>query len=90
MLRKYGLTLARYESMRVAQANRCAICFQVSESNRLSIDHDHETGAVRGLLCTRCNWALGIMLDDPERLQSAATYLRSNAGTDACAFGGEL
>jgi hypothetical protein len=66
------------------QNGRCAICRQVETTRgpngrprRLSIDHDHETRDIRGLLCHRCNVALGLLDDNPELLDAAAGYLRA-------------
>lgn len=84
-----GMTLTRYAEMFAAQNGCCAICknpesakipgrkTEGSETGirDLSVDHDHETGAVRQLLCNACNHALGEMNDDPERLRAAADYL---------------
>lgn len=71
---KYGLTDAEFAIMSEAQAGRCLICQQ--RADRLCIDHDHKTGAVRGLLCHRCNVGIGWMNDDPKILTRAAKYLR--------------
>jgi hypothetical protein len=62
--------------MKDAQGGLCAIC-QREEAvvGRLVIDHDHATGRVRRLLCNRCNLALGLLDDDPTRLEAAAAYL---------------
>lgn len=51
----------------------CQIC---GSQDRLCIDHDHGTGAIRGVLCTKCNSAIGMMDDSVEKLQAAITYLR--------------
>lgn len=51
----YGLAAGDYERLLVAQGGRCAICRARPKSKRLAVDHDHKTGAVRGLLCSRCN-----------------------------------
>jgi len=51
----YGLTATDYDSLLAAQGGRCAICRARPKSKRLAVDHDHKTGAVRGLLCSRCN-----------------------------------
>jgi hypothetical protein len=76
--RKFGLPLGQYEAMLAAQENRCLICKgeNLVESKRsLAVDHDHNTGAIRGLLCYRCNVGLGYFLHDPQRLASAISYL---------------
>jgi len=52
----YGLTIEEVEEMARQQDNACAICLKVK---RLGVDHDHETGRVRGLLCWSCNLAVG-------------------------------
>jgi len=76
---KYGLTVERHKAMVAACGNRCEICGVDGASCRwgcLDVDHDHGTGAVRGLLCNNCNRALGHMRDAPELLERAAEYLR--------------
>ena len=74
---RYGLAIEDYEAMNDLQEGRCAICRNKEEKrDRLSVDHDHITGAVRGLLCGTCNTALGSMKDDPEIFERAAKYLR--------------
>lgn len=66
----------------VAQDGRCAICGATDarrrKSDRLNVDHDHATGAFRGLLCDPCNNGLGRFDDDPDRLRKAADYLEKN------------
>jgi len=51
----YGLDASQYDTLLAAQGGRCAICRARPKSKRLAVDHDHGTGAVRGLLCSRCN-----------------------------------
>lgn len=78
--RLYGITLAQYEGLLVAQDNRCAICgARPSERRRLDVDHDHESGRIRGLLCPRCNLALGQIGHDPARARALADYLEGAA-----------
>lgn len=55
-------------------AKRCAIC---ATTDQLVGDHDHATGSPRGILCRKCNLALGNMDDDPQRLRAAAAYLEA-------------
>ncbi len=71
----YGLTAEQFRDMLVGQAGRCLICFRVPPTT-LVVDHDHATGAIRGLLCNSCNRLLGIAGDSPRRLDAAARYLR--------------
>lgn len=77
----YGMTEADYESMIAFQGDRCAIC-QNSDpkhsSGKWNIDHDHETGKVRSLLCGPCNRGLGKFEDSPARLRAAADYLEAH------------
>jgi len=75
LVNTYGITLDDYNEMLHKQNNVCALC-QRSDTNRLSVDHDHETGKVRGLVCSRCNWALGVLGDTPEKLSRVVEYLR--------------
>lgn len=78
LLRRYDMTENDYEDTRAAQHYVCGICKKPeSIPNRsLAIDHDHVTGWVRGLLCTRCNQVLGRIEDSLEWLRNAAIYLR--------------
>lgn len=69
---KYRVTPERYAEMWLSQDGLCKICDLDAD---LVVDHCHATGRVRGLLCHRCNVALGWMDDRPDRLRSAATYL---------------
>lgn len=72
-LRKYGLSEAQYQAMAEKQGGKCAICQGVSKTGRrLSIDHCHSTGRVRGLLCDGCNLGLGHL---EHVLTQAAAYL---------------
>jgi len=70
------MTLADYDGMFHGQGGVCAICRQTRPEERtLHVDHDHATGVIRGLLCFRCNNALGDFRDDYELFQRAADYL---------------
>lgn len=74
----YGITLADYEAMLDAQGRCCAICSTDKPGGNAKhwhVDHCHSTGRVRGLLCSRCNLAIGQFNDDPELLIRACVYL---------------
>jgi|TARA_B110000211_G_scaffold83353_1_gene97471 hypothetical protein len=86
-IKTYGLTLEQYEAMVEYQDHKCKICGIPETENsldkngnpkRLSIDHDHETGQIRGLLCNPCNTALGSFRDNVESLQRAILYLEGS------------
>lgn len=81
-LKKYGLTPETYKALREKQMGLCAACLAPTKergSGRSKdtehIDHDHVTGEVRGLLCVRCNVALGMARDDPQVLRCLLNYL---------------
>lgn len=72
----YGITIDQYEAMAKSQGNVCAICEGTQlDSRGLAVDHCHKTGRVRGLLCNRCNRAIGMLDDDYKLLEKAMTYL---------------
>ena len=80
--RTFGLTLGQYEEMRDQQGGRCAICGTIPK-RALDVDHDHATGRIRGLLCSNCNTAIGLLKDDPERMTAAATYILKHDRSEA-------
>lgn len=75
----FGITPEQYDQMLHAQRGKCAICKTdqsgTERSKYLSVDHDHDTGAVRGLLCMTCNTGLGMFKDNPSLLRTAIRYL---------------
>ena len=77
--KKYGLTPEGFDELLAWQDGRCAICREVvalgDARRQPHVDHDHESGVVRGILCFVCNTALGKFGDSVERLQSAIDYL---------------
>ena len=78
-MRKYGLTDADIARLVEAQGGGCAVCGGGDWGPRgPNVDHCHEGGQVRGILCMPCNIGIGHFKDDPELLLSAATYLLSN------------
>jgi hypothetical protein len=78
-LRRHGLTYQRHQELLVEQDHRCALCRREWSGwgGRYGphIDHDHDTGRVRGLLCGDCNTALGRFGDNADLLRRAITYL---------------
>lgn len=72
---RYGIELELYNAMYKAQRGVCAICRNPPHRSVLCIDHCHETGRVRGLLCNCCNAMLGRLKDDKQALQRAIDYL---------------
>lgn len=78
-LSRYGISLLEYEEMLRAQNNRCATCDKHEtevHKKRLHVDHCHETGKVRGLLCRSCNVALGFVEESEDTLTEMILYLR--------------
>lgn len=75
-LKKYGITADDYDAISAEQNGVCAICKDICVSgNALAVDHCHETGKVRGLLCGHCNTGLGKFRDDIDLLKIAIDYL---------------
>ena len=85
---KYQLTSAEYDRMMVQQDGRCAICRQPETMRgrgglprRLAVDHDHRTGAVRKLLCHRCNLVTRAVEENPDLLEKVRAYLDGGGAT---------
>lgn len=72
LARRYGITVDQYHSMLDEQDGHCAVC---PSDVRLVVDHCHDSGEVRGILCDRCNVALGAARDDATTLRALAEYL---------------
>lgn len=85
--RRFGIEFGRYEEIHELQNGVCAICKKPETAIirgkvlELAVDHCHETGKIRGLLCTKCNQGLGKFLDSPNLLMEAALYLESHGRT---------
>lgn len=73
---KYGISIDEYNQKLTQQNNCCAICekHESTFQRRLAVDHDHTTGKVRDLLCTKCNLAFGYVDENPEILQKMIIY----------------
>lgn len=77
--RQFGLTQADYIALSASQGHGCAICRTAQET--LCVDHCHETSRIRGLLCHKCNTALGLFNDDVELLINASKYVQKLVDT---------
>lgn len=74
----YGLNHGDYDRLYQHQGGKCFICQRATgASRRLSVDHDHKTGEVRGLLCRPCNVVVGHLRDNPEAFERGMNYLNS-------------
>jgi hypothetical protein len=74
---RYGITPDELEVLRETQAGLCGIC---RRRRKLVIDHCHESGAVRGLLCHACNTAIGSLDEDPRIIHAAVRYVITHSG----------
>jgi len=75
-LKQFGMTIKAYDKLFAKQRGACAICKQPDLDKRLAVDHCHQTGKVRGLLCDRCNFSLGGFEDNINLLNKAIEYLK--------------
>ena len=83
ILRRYGITVEKYQALLAAQGGRCACCGRADQGRkwggkhdlRLLVDHDHTTGEIRGLVCHRCNVGIGSLGDDVNGVRRALVYL---------------
>lgn len=79
LLARYGLTEASFRKILVMVNGVCEICKRPQEGQQLAVDHCHEKGHVRGLLCKKCNVGLGNFGDDVDNLRRAIQYLMIDA-----------
>jgi hypothetical protein len=76
---KYGITQQDYENMLEEQNHKCGICGiheKHAENSRLCVDHNHKTNVIRGLLCKKCNQAIGLLQDNADFCDAAGRYIR--------------
>lgn len=84
-LKIFGMTVEQYDALLASQGGVCAICHSeethvspfTKSARRLCVDHDHQTGEVRGLLCSACNRAIGLLGDSLPRILAVVDYLKS-------------
>lgn len=77
--KKIGGSQELFDDLNAKQNGLCAICGDLPHGTHLSMDHNHDTGVVRGLLCRSCNVGIGALQDKPELLERAARYLVEHA-----------
>ena len=75
----YGITIEEYDEVVTHQGGGCAACGHTytGHGRRLAVDHDHQTGVTRGMLCPMCNRGMSFFKDNPDALEAAAAYLRN-------------
>lgn len=78
----YGISRSETDRLSASQGGLCAACgrppLDGGHCSRLHVDHDHETGKIRGMLCNRCNTALGLLFEDPKSIKGLLTYLEKS------------
>jgi len=84
--RTVKITFEQYKAI-YSNNPKCYICSRKQTSKKLCIDHDHKTGKVRGLLCNKCNRALGLFQDSSKLLKKAVRYLENKKGPLAMSRG---
>ena len=77
----YGITLEQYNQMVIDQGGKCPLCTRHQDelTRRLVVDHCHETGRVRGLLCNECNKGIGLLKDNPSIMERAIRYVNKDS-----------
>ena len=82
-LKRYGITQEEYNKILDRQDGKCAICrIQFGSTKRsFAVDHNHETNEVRGILCHRCNQAIGLLREDPAIIARAISYVQAGGQT---------
>ena len=87
----FGITSKEFIRMEEEQHYACAICRTIDcSTNSMDVDHCHETGEIRGLLCRSCNLALGLLKDDSKRLISMQVYLKRAQKKATFSLSGDL
>ena len=82
---KYGMTVADFDKMAAAQNYCCFLCGD-DEMDEFHVDHNHDTGKVRGLLCSNCNTGIGLLRECPKLFERAAQYVAGERLTGAVAW----
>lgn len=82
LMTNYRMTPEEYRAMLESQGGGCACCGRMRK--KMTVDHDHLTGAVRGILCSSCNTGIGLFGDTAFALERAITYLHGRKGALGC------
>lgn len=77
--RVYNISLEEWEIKMEIQDYKCAICTKDLRTEKPQTDHCHESENVRGILCAKCNWGLGMFNDNPELMYKAAEYIKQHS-----------
>jgi len=86
LMKSFGMTIEEYDKLAEFQQNGCAICrLPCISGRRLAVDHNHETGEIRGLLCVKCNAVLGLINDDENLILKIIDYLKRTTWKDEIA-----
>lgn len=72
----YGMTIHDFDVMLAEQDGRCAICMTPNPQRKWHVDHCHDSGEVRGILCNLCNVAIGAFKENPDAIAMSLIYLR--------------
>ena len=80
LISRYGITMTQYNEMLIKQGSSCGVCGEGSGESGVmfAVDHDHDSGKVRGLLCNDCNMGIGKLGDNLEGVEKAYRYLKAN------------
>lgn len=78
LMRNYGISLNEFNDMYKNQNGKCFLCEKNIKGKEVKVDHSHNTGKVRKLLCHNCNTSLGLMKDNPDLFYKAAQYLKEH------------
>ena len=86
LVKLYGITASGFTDMADSQNQACKICKEVvADRSQFHVDHCHDTGKVRGLLCSKCNQAIGLLRDNPDLMRAAANYVEEHRSINAAA-----
>ncbi|WP_082903757.1 endonuclease VII domain-containing protein [Devosia elaeis] len=84
LVREYGITSEGRDSLAASQGNRCAICEEpFNDLRSMHVDHCHDTGKVRGILCSLCNQAIGLLKENASVIRKAADYVQEHSSKKA-------